>query len=245
MRSYAIIAASVVAVGLCLASGAAAASCKAGELPCACAAAGGSWRDLKSPLESTCTVKFRHQGGRAAAAEPSGRRWVGKTRGGASRWMKLLPAQNWFFSLLKAKISTYTWRVRCTLPRCCRRTDAHKRRAPLASAAASPPPPRARRLVNTAARPRAPVQHLLPPRLRRPAEVPAVDPHARCGARRARQRRRRPAGERARRPGLAGGPTDAPRRRSAAPAMAPAAPLTAGTARPRKPPPRRVLVDDG
>lgn len=49
---------------LCLAAlcGRAAAACAAGDLPCACAAAGGEWRNLKSPLVPTCTVKFQHQG---------------------------------------------------------------------------------------------------------------------------------------------------------------------------------------
>ena len=55
--------AALVALALCAAGAEAArASCKRGDLPCACAAAGGKWRDLKSPLEPTCTIGIRHQG---------------------------------------------------------------------------------------------------------------------------------------------------------------------------------------
>ncbi|KIY93543.1 hypothetical protein MNEG_14418, partial [Monoraphidium neglectum] len=56
----------VVAVALVAAAGTADAkgsNCVSGDLPCACAAAGGKWRDLKSPLVPTCTVAIRHQGG--------------------------------------------------------------------------------------------------------------------------------------------------------------------------------------
>jgi hypothetical protein len=57
------------------------AACAVGDLPCACAQAGGRWRDLRSPLEPTCTVTLKHQGERprrpgararlAARASPS------------------------------------------------------------------------------------------------------------------------------------------------------------------------------
>lgn len=42
--------------------GPAGAACGRGDLPCFCAAAGGEWRALKSPLVPTCTVGLRHQG---------------------------------------------------------------------------------------------------------------------------------------------------------------------------------------
>jgi hypothetical protein len=38
-------------------------ACPVGDLPCACVGVlGGRWRDLKAPLEPTCTVTIRHQG---------------------------------------------------------------------------------------------------------------------------------------------------------------------------------------
>ena len=48
--------------GLSALSSAAAKPCAAGDLPCACAAARGKWRELKAPLQPTCTVTFQHQG---------------------------------------------------------------------------------------------------------------------------------------------------------------------------------------
>jgi hypothetical protein len=44
------------------AASAQAAGCLVGDLPCACAEAGGRWRELRAPLESTCTVTIKHQG---------------------------------------------------------------------------------------------------------------------------------------------------------------------------------------
>ncbi|KAI8462535.1 MAG: hypothetical protein J3K34DRAFT_447686 [Monoraphidium minutum] len=62
MRFLVIAAVLAVALAAVAMRGADAATCKAGDLQCACAAAGGKWRDLKSPLEPTCTVGIRHQG---------------------------------------------------------------------------------------------------------------------------------------------------------------------------------------
>jgi len=56
----------LLALALLLACHAVAGGCEVGNLPCACAAAGGKWRDLKAPLVPTCTVTFRHQ------SEPAG-----------------------------------------------------------------------------------------------------------------------------------------------------------------------------
>lgn len=59
MRSFKL--AAIALFGLAALSGVAA-KCAVGDLPCACASAGGQWRSLKSPLEPTCTVTFQHQG---------------------------------------------------------------------------------------------------------------------------------------------------------------------------------------
>lgn len=37
-------------------------ACPVGDLPCACAAAGGRWDAHKPPLEPLCTIGIRHQG---------------------------------------------------------------------------------------------------------------------------------------------------------------------------------------
>jgi hypothetical protein len=74
----------VVAVALVAAAGTADAkgsNCVSGDLPCACAAAGGKWRDLKSPLVPTCTVAIRHQG-----AQPRRRRARRTPLAGPAAW---------------------------------------------------------------------------------------------------------------------------------------------------------------
>ncbi len=59
--------AALALLGLCALGGALAVvpvstACAKGDLPCSCAAVSGKWRELNAPLQSTCTVTFKHQG---------------------------------------------------------------------------------------------------------------------------------------------------------------------------------------